>query len=99
MRCNENHQPEAVLWLLRTSLYRTMMYLRCRGATPSRFRLDGEDLLSIPFPELNDPMQSVITTEIHRCREDVRRLRTTAEADWQAAKQRFADQVLGQATL
>ena len=99
LRCNENHQPEAVLWLLRTSLYRTMMYLRCRGTTPSRFRLDGGDLLSIPFPELNGPMQSVITTEIHRCREDVRRLRTTAEAGWQAAKQWFADQVLGRTTL
>ena len=95
LRCNQNYQPEAVLWLLRTAIYREMMYLRSRGATPSRFRLSGKDLLSIPFPELDNAMQTAIVEEVRRRREAARRLRAEAEAGWAGAKGRFERELLG----
>jgi type I restriction enzyme, S subunit len=94
LRCNEKWQPAAALWMLRTKLYRDIMYLRSRGGTPSRFRLDGEDLISIPFPSLDDATQSAITSEVQRCHEASRRLRAEAEAGWQAAKAWFEEQLL-----
>ncbi len=99
LRCNENYHPEAVLWILRTALYRRMMYLRSRGATPSRFRLNGSDLLAIPFPEMDDTTQSSIAAEVRRRRENARRLRFEAEADWLTAKSWFEKQLLGPASL
>ena len=97
LRCNQEYHPEAVLWLLRTALYREIMYLRSRGATPSRFRLDGGDLLTIPFPRMNFSTQSTIVAEVRRRRVESRRLRTEAEAGWQAAKRWFEEQLLGSA--
>ncbi len=94
LRCNRNYQPEAVLWLLRTAMYREMMYLRSRGATPSRFRLNGNDLMSIPFPELDNAMQTAIVEEVRRRRDAVRRLRGEAEAGWAAAKRWFEVELL-----
>lgn len=95
IRCADGWQPEAVLWLLRTALYREIMYARSRGATPSRFRLDGSDLLAIPFPQMNGSAQTGIAAEVRRRREESRRLRAHAEADWQAARRRFEEQLLG----
>jgi type I restriction enzyme S subunit len=94
LRCRDGFQPEAILWLLRTGLYREIMYSRSRGATPSRFRLDGDDLLSIPFPTMDDPMQSMITAEVRRRYASSRRLRAEAEAGWKAAKHWFEEQLL-----
>lgn len=95
LRCNKNWQPTAVLWLLRTKLYRDIMYLRSRGGTPSRYRLDSEDLEAIPFPTLDASLQTAITAEVQRCNESSRRLRYEAEAGWQAAKRWFEGQLLG----
>ena len=97
LRCNANWQPAAALWMLRTKLYRNIMYLRSRGGTPSRFRLDGADLAAIPFPALGNDAQTAITLEVQRCREASRRLRAEAEVDWQAAKRWFEEQLLGPA--
>ncbi len=94
LRCNRNYQPEAVLWLLRTAMYREMMYLRSRGATPSRFRLNGDDLMSIPFPELDNAMQTAIVEEVRRRRDAARRRRGEAEAGWAAAKRWFEIELL-----
>jgi len=33
LRCRQGYQPEAILWLLRSSLYRKIMYSRSRGGT------------------------------------------------------------------
>jgi len=95
LRCGEGWQPEAVLWLLRTALYREIMYARSRGATPSRFRLDGSDLVTIPFPEIDNTTQAHITAEVRRRREESRRLRIQAGEEWQGAKRRFEEQLLG----
>jgi type I restriction enzyme, S subunit len=97
LRCKPTWQPEAALWMLRTKLYRDIMYLRSRGGTPSRFRLDGDDLAAIPFPTLDKKTQAAITLEVQRCHEASRRLRAEAEADWQAAKRWFEEQLLGAA--
>jgi hypothetical protein len=94
LRCNPGWRPEAALWILRTRLYRDIMYLRSRGGTPSRFRLDGADLASIPFPKLAAPVQSAITAEVSKGHETSRRLRAEAEAEWQAAKRHFEEQLL-----
>ena len=51
LRCNNEHKAEAIISVMRSTLYRNIMYLRTRGATPSRFRLSGDDLMSIPFPQ------------------------------------------------
>jgi hypothetical protein len=85
--------------MLCTKFYRDIMYLRSRGGTPSRFRLDGDDLASIHFPSLDNATQTAITLEVHRCHEAWRRLRAEAEveAGWQAAKRWFEEQLLGPA--
>ena len=97
IRCAAGWQPEAVLWVLRTALYREIMYARSRGATPSRFRLGGDDLLSIPFPSMDTDTQTRIAAEARRCRDEARRLRAEAESQWQAAKRWFEEQLLGPA--
>ncbi len=99
LRCNQEHQPEAVLSVLKTALYRDMMYLRTRGATPSRFRLSGDDLLSIPFPKMDVTTQSVIADEFHRRRKESRRLRSEAESGWREAKRWFEGRLLGEGRL
>ena len=95
LRCNQRYQPEAVLWLLRTALYRKIMYLQSRGATPSRFRLDGDDLLNIPFPKMDASTQSIIATEVRRRHKEAYYLRSEAESGWQNAKRWFEEQLLG----
>jgi len=95
IRCAAGWQPEAVLWLLRTALYREILYARSRGATPSRFRLNGDDLLSIPFPSMDTDTQMRIAAEARRRRDEARRLRSEADSQWQAAKQWFEEQLLG----
>ena len=95
LRCSGEHLPEAVLWVLRMSLYREIMYLRSRGATPSRFRFTGDDLLSMPFRRINRDSQFLIAKEINRRRQEARRLQNEAEAGWQVAKQWFEGELLG----
>ena len=96
LRPSVGYQPEAILWLLRTALYREIMYLRSRGATPSRFRLDASDLLSIPFPKIGSKIQTAITTEVRRCHREAHRLRAEANEGWEAAKLWFEEQLLGE---
>ncbi len=95
LRCREGWQPNAVLWLLRTKLYRHIMYARSRGATPSRFRLDGDDLLSIPFPAMDKVLQDHFSAEVVKRQHEARRLRAEAERAWNAAKVDFEAQLLG----
>jgi hypothetical protein len=78
-------------------LFRDIMYLRSRGGTPSRYRLDGDDLLSISFPAAADLPQQSIAAEIRRRRERARVLRVEAEAGWFEAKHWFEEQLLGPA--
>ncbi len=95
LRCKQDWEPEVVLWLLRMKLFRDIMYLRSRGGTPSRYRLDGDDLLSIAFPRVADLPQAAIAAEIRRRRERARSLRAEAETGWAQAKRWFEEQLLG----
>ena len=52
--------------------------------------------LRLPQPPTME--QERIANEVHHRREDARRLRAEAEADWQAAKQWFEEQLLGPVT-
>jgi type I restriction enzyme M protein len=95
LRCKQGWQPEVVLWILRMKLFRDIMYLRSRGGTPSRYRLDGEDLLSIPFPPRLALSQNDIVIEVRRRRDLARTLRAEAETGWAEAKRWFEEQLLG----
>jgi hypothetical protein len=94
LRCRDGWNPEAVLWILRTKLYRDIMYYRTRGGTPSRYRLDGADLSQIPFPEFDDAVQQALVSEVRRRREEVNRLNNEVQVEWEAAKQQFEEQLL-----
>jgi restriction endonuclease S subunit len=95
LRCKKGLNPEVILWILRSRLFRDIMYSLCRGGTPSRYRLNADDLAQMPFPIISDKMQPDIATEVRHRREEARRLRAEAEAEWQAAKKSFEDQLLG----
>ena len=61
-------------------------------------RVPAEFLASLPFPKLPEALQIEIVEEIVGIRAMARRLRAKAEADWQAAKQWFEEQLLGSAS-
>jgi type I restriction enzyme S subunit len=95
IRCNKGWNPEVVLWILRTKLFRDIMYSKCTGGTPSRYRLSAENLIKITFPIISRATQQIIATEIRKRLDNIRRLRTEAAAEWVAAKARFEAQLLG----
>ncbi len=94
LRAKEGCNPRAILPILRTALFREIMYLRTRGATPSRFRLDSSDLLDMPFPKMTEQQQTVIAAESEHRQSEARRLRAEARAGWAAARQAFEEALL-----
>ena len=96
LRCHKGWNPETVLWILRTKIYRDIMYARSRGGTPSRYRLDAADLPQIPFPNLSNATQQAIAKEVCQRRAEAKRLRDEADADWSAAKKKFELELLGE---
>ena len=95
LRCKEGIDPEAVMSVLKTTYYQELMYSHARGSTPSRYRLNREDALQLPFPDI-EPLQTAITGESNCVRNEVKRLRKEAEAEWQAAKLQFERELLGE---
>jgi restriction endonuclease S subunit len=73
------------------------MYSKGRGGTPSRYRLNREDLLGIPFPEISANLQEKMTIEINHRLETIRRLRAEAIEEWENAKKEFEQNLLGEA--
>jgi restriction endonuclease S subunit len=76
----------------------SFVFAQTKGKTTGssgRRRLDPEMFasLQIPVPEMS--VQKQIAAEVRRRREQARRLRLEAEADWSAAKRRFEAQLLG----
>jgi hypothetical protein len=96
LRCREGWNPLVVLWTLRTKLFRDLMYSKGRGGTPSRYRLNREDLIALPFPEISGRTRDVLIPEIKRRLETAHRLRAEAAADWAAAKAEFERKLLGE---
>ncbi|MDR1126517.1 MAG: restriction endonuclease subunit S [Treponema sp.] len=53
LRCKGICTPEEVLCAVRTEYYKNLMYSHSRGSTPSRYRLNREDMLNLSFPAMN----------------------------------------------
>lgn len=95
LRVKEGFDPEAVMAILKTVYYRDLMYSHARGSTPSRYRLNREDMLKLPFPDIRS-RQDQIATEAYNIRQQVKNMRIQAEQEWQEAKQRFEKELLGE---
>lgn len=95
LRCKEEVDPEAVMAVLKTPYYQKLMYSHARGSTPSRYRLNRDDALQLPFPDIR-PVQTEIAKEANRVRNEVKRLRTEAQEGWKAAKLQFEKELLGE---
>ena len=95
LRCKDGYNPEAVMAVLKTKYYRDLMYSHSRGSTPSRYRLNREDALKLPVPDIRDS-QETIAKEALEVRSEVIRLRDEAAKDWAEAKVRFEKELLGE---
>lgn len=93
LRCKEGYNPEAVMSVLKTEYYRDLMYSHARGSTPSRYRLNREDMLKLPFPNIRE-CQEKIAIEANDVRKQVKAMRIQAEQEWKAAKEQFEKKLL-----
>ncbi len=94
LRCRKGWDPLVLLWVLRTSLYRDLIYSKARGATPSRYRVNSEDFAKLPLPIIDEELQLELRSEILRRVQTAQALREAAVQDWEAAKARFEEQLL-----
>lgn len=95
LRCKNGYDPEAVMAVLKTEYYRDLMYSHARGSTPSRYRLNREDMLKLPFPDIREH-QEQIAIDAKNVREQVKAMRIQAEQEWRAAKEQFEKDLLGE---
>lgn len=95
LRCKEGYNPESVMAVLKTAYYRDLMYSHARGSTPSRYRLNREDMLKLPFPDIREH-QDKIANDTNNVREQVKAMRIQAEQEWQEARKRFEKELLGE---
>ncbi len=95
LRCKEGYKPEAVMAVLKTAYYRDLMYSYARGSTPSRYRLNREDMLKLPFPDIREH-QDKIEEDANNVREQVKAMRIQAEQEWKKAKEKFEKDLLGE---
>lgn len=98
LRCKKGYDAEAVMAVLKTEYYRDLMYSHARGSTPSRYRLNKEDMLKLPFPDIRE-RQEKIAAEATDIRNQVKSMRTQAEEDWKAAKEQFESELLGEMSV
>ncbi len=95
LRCKPGYDPEAVMAVLKTGYYRDLMYSHARGSTPSRYRLNREDMLKLPFPDIREH-QEQLATEANAIRIQVKAMRAQAEQEWQEARKQFEKELLGE---
>ena len=95
LRCKPGYNPEAVMAVLKTGYYRDLMYSHARGSTPSRYRLNREDMLKLPFPDIREH-QEQLATEANDIRIQVKAMRAQAEQEWQEARKQFEKELLGE---
>lgn len=95
LRRKKGYDAEAVMAVLKTEYYRDLMYSHARGSTPSRYRLNKEDMLKLPFPDISEK-QEQIAAKANDIRNQVRSMRIQAEEDWNAAKEQFEKELLGE---
>ena len=95
LRCKPGYDPEAVMAVLKTGYYRDLMYSYARGSTPSRYRLNREDMLKLPFPDIREH-QEQLAAEANAIRIQVKAMRAQAEQEWQEARKQFEKELLGE---
>ena len=95
LRCKKGYDAEAVMAVLKTKYYRDLMYSHARGSTPSRYRLNKEDMLKLPFPDISG-RQEQIAAKANDIRNQVKSMHIQAEENWNAAKERFEKELLGE---
>ncbi len=87
-------QPDYLAAILRSSLILTQTKHMMTGNTHPR--LTNEDVVNLVMPLPDKTTQAHITREIQHRQTQARRLRAQAETEWQAAKKRFEEQLLGE---
>lgn len=95
LRCKEGYNPEAVMAVLKTKYYCELMYAHARGSTPSRYRLNREDMQKLPFPDIKE-YQIELAKSANEVRQRVKAMRVQAEEEWQIAKVQFEKELLGE---
>ena len=86
-------RPDYLAAILRSSLILAQTRHMMTGNTHPR--LTNDDVVNLVIPIPKSPLQERVAAEARRCRQEARRLRNEAEADWQAAKRWFEEQLLG----
>lgn len=95
LRCKKEFNAEAVMAVLKTQYYKNLMYSQARGSTPSRYRLNREDMLKLPFPDISE-RQEQISVKANDIRNQVKFMRIRAVKDWNNAKKQFERKLLGE---
>ena len=85
--------PEYLAVLLRSRLVLAQTVHMASGNTHPRLTNDDVASLQVPIPGIE--VQETIVAEVVSRRDDARRLREEAAADWQNAKSWFEEQLLG----
>jgi len=93
IRNDGNVLPDYLATILRSSLILVQTRHMMTGNTHPRLTNDDVVNLVIPIPDLR--VQQTITAEVNRRREQARQLRAQAAAEWDAAKARFEEKLLG----
>lgn len=95
---DESRITRDYLWcILRTKMSLSQMLQRASGGNYPAITESELAKILIPIPD--KAVQEAIATEARRRREEARRLRTEAEAGWEAAKHWFEEQLLGPAQV
>ena len=91
---NENQlNPDYLATILRSSLLLAQTRHMMTGNTHPR--LTNEDVINLVIPIPAPETQKIIADEVLIRRQEARRLRVEAEAEWQAAKDKFEAALLG----
>lgn len=95
LRCKEGFSPESVMAVIKTKFFVEQMYAHARGSTPSRYRLNREDMLNLPFPDISTVQEQIRTEALYR-QKTAAKLRQDAEKEWQDAREQFEKELLGE---
>jgi restriction endonuclease S subunit len=87
--------PDALMWVMKTEQFKNLMYSHTRGSTPSRYRLNREDMLKLKLPALSNKFQNIIVNEAAQRKTRALALKHEAETEWAAAKAQFEQELLG----
>lgn len=94
---SESHLNREYLWsILRTQMCLSQMIQRASGGNYPAITEAELGKVLIPVPQMD--VQEIIASEVRLRSDEARRLREAAESDWQSAKRRFEEHLLGDAS-